>query len=65
MKRKSKIDPPPPRGGKVPPLEIVELFGRRVWPDNTPKLELKPMRSDSPTDTEHPPTHTDNPPESR
>lgn len=65
MKRKTKTDPPPPRGGKIPPLEFVELFGRRVWPDNTPKLEWKPMRPDSPVETADPPTQTDNPPASR
>ncbi len=58
----TKIDAPPPRGGKIPPVEFVELFSRRIWPEGTPKLELKPMRPDSLVEVAAPP---DNPPESR
>lgn len=62
---KPKIDPPPPRGGKIPPLEFVELFGRRTWPDDTPKLVLRPMRFDPPVEVAPPPAQPDKPPESR
>jgi len=65
MNPKSKIDPPPPRGGNIPPLEFVELFGRRTWPDDTPKLVVKPIRTEAPLEGQVPPTPAGNPTESR